>query len=175
VLVRYIKFFCFGLLLFGLPAAMAWITHTNGAGYILFLFALLLIVQIRSIIQGMQNSQWPITEGLIVDSHKVLEDIGTGRFSVRVTYKYSVKAKEYLNNTPSLKQDTEMHNLASAEAFLDKYPIGKTVEVYYNPKRPYTSVLETGLGDSTPWFVLVLLIMVMLGAGAWMILSKIIN
>lgn len=176
MLVRYIRFFLFGLLLFGLPAAMAWITHTHGAGYIFFLFALLVIIQIRSIIQGMQNSQWPITEGLIVDSHKFLEDIGTGRYSIRVTYRYFVKAKKYFNNVPSLKQDTEMYDLAAAEAFLDKYPIGKIVEVHYNPKRPHTSVLETGLGDDgTPWFVLVLFIMIMLGAGAWLIMSKIIS
>jgi len=154
---------------------MAWVTHTEGAGFIFFLFILLTITQIRLLIHGKNNPRWSITEGLITDSRKVLTGIQTDRYGARVNYRYSVKGKEYDNNTLSLEQNTEGYNLAAAEAFLEKYPKGKTVEVHYNPKKPGMSVLETGLGDGTPWFLLVLYLMIMFGAGVWMMVSKLIT
>lgn len=169
-----VKICCLFLLFFGFPGVMAWVTHTEGAGFIFFLFIILIITQIRSLIHGKNNSRWPITEGLITDSRKVLEDIQTERYSVRVHYKYSVRGKEYENNTLSLDQTTECYSHAAAIVFLEKYPKGKTVEVYYNPKKPGMSVLETGLGDGWPWAILAFYILILLGTGAWMGVSKLI-
>ena len=88
---------------------------------------------------------WPTTEGKIISNrtvaHRFKKYDGTFYtiFDVYIRYQYKVNGASYsslsinLIDTPSYP-----HSYAS------RYPLGKDVMVYYNPKNPSDAVLEPG-------------------------------
>ena len=76
------------LLVFGLPAAIAWATNTGAAGFAFFLVLSFLLPQVRHIFTPKESTNWPTIQGVIEESY-ILAD-RDGGYSPRVKYTYQV-------------------------------------------------------------------------------------
>jgi hypothetical protein len=95
--------------------------------------------------------RWPSAQGEIVDARVVLQNDNGGRkfFNEVVTYRYHVGGQPYSNNrvrfgfvpTPMSIVPTRESPYATS-SLAARYPQGKSIRVYYNPRRPADSVLH---------------------------------
>jgi hypothetical protein len=65
-----------------------------------------------------------------------------------VNYGYTVNGRSYTGRRISAS-DEYQKNRGSAEDILDRYPVGATVTVFYDPENPATSLLVTGAPGNT--------------------------
>ena len=153
------------LLVFGLPAALAWATNTGVAGFVFFLVAFVLSGQVRHICRAKKSINWPTTPGVIKESF-IRSDDENG-YNPRVRFIYQVNGKEYESSEISTKQRSDTLNRKPAEAIIAQYPEGLEVSVYYDPRDPGYGVLEPGQGVGN-WVVLAILAPCMAASGIWM-------
>ena len=126
---------CFGsfILIFG--AVAAWILYTY--------------FQQRR--EAEESAGWPATQGTIVlstvkvsttrheDDDEIWEEIS---YFPKVQYEYSVMGKTYTGGRIAFGASKGFSSRAAAEKVLERYPVGETVTVYYNPNNPADAVLE---------------------------------
>jgi hypothetical protein len=106
--------------------------------------------------------RWPTVEGEIVDA-RIVQSWGRNDreyLESAVRYRYDVAGQLYSSNrvrfgqlTPNSWIPTRNFPLAAA-ALARRYPRGKQVRVYYNPRRPDRSILYL-TPDFRVWVVLV--------------------
>ena len=105
--------------------------------------------------QGISSTRWPSVQGRVLYSHAR----GGTHPETLLWYEYSVGNRRFVasdyrnggNATPFL---------TVAEAAAKRYPVGRDVPVYYNPRNPQDAVLEPGLwwgNFVAPGFALLLL------------------
>jgi hypothetical protein len=72
-------------------------------------------------------------------------------FNPDVEYVYSAFGNEYksINVTLILKQT---YNAEVAQQWVSQYPVGKQVNVFYNPETPQIAVLEKAFQLEACWF-----------------------
>jgi Protein of unknown function (DUF3592) len=105
--------------------------------------------------QGINSMQWPSVEGRILYSHAR----GGPRPETLLWYEYYVDNRRYLasdyRNSGNLTLFLEI-----ADAAAKRYPVGRAVPVYYNPRNPQDALLEPGLwwGNFVPPALALLLI-----------------
>ena len=100
---------------------------------------------------------WPAAEGVIIDSgvemRSTVTHSGENRktstsYFADIQYEYTVGKKEYFSNRVSLGHYAS-GNQAWVEKIARRYPEGKSIRVYYNPRETHLSVLEQGAPTST--------------------------
>lgn len=106
--------------------------------------------------------RWPTVEGEIIDARVVrtADDDSSRALERLVTYRYQVGGQPYRNNrvrfgpqpTP-YSMVPAFHSNPTVAALAARYPRGKPVRVYYNPRRPEDSVLYL-LPNLAVWVVL---------------------
>jgi hypothetical protein len=121
----------------------------------------------------LNSESWPKTTGKILQS-----SIQPGYFRIgnsfnyvvrpKVVYEYSVGGQKYTSSQLALVQmDSANRQLARSKA--ENYSPGKSVEVYYNPKKPNVASLR--VGDPTkgklPGAIIVFGIFGIVGGGIW--------
>ena len=89
--------------------------------------------------------QGEVTESRVVSDTKRKSD---GRretyYRANVIYRYEIETTEYTCNKVSFGEvSTDRTSLA--HEVVKRYPTGKEVQVYYDPKNPEKAVLETGV------------------------------
>jgi len=98
------------------------------------------------------STSWPSVDGSVISSKVERERTSRrsgGRrrtsttYGAEVRYRYSVDGNEYSSDKVSFG-DYSSSNRARAQGIVDRYPVGKTVQVYYDPNTPETAVLESG-------------------------------
>lgn len=95
------------------------------------------------VFSGLSAKRWPKTDGVITHS-KVTTTRGSSKSSTshaNIKYQYKVNKTVYIGNRVRFVL-LEGGNIAYK--VIAKYPLGKTVKVYYNKSRPADSVLEPG-------------------------------
>ena len=108
---------------------------------------------ISSIRVGIASMGWPDARGSIISSevgeiHSADSGSGTGSttYHPKVIYAYLVDNQKY----ESTRISAFSYGSSSRQRALDitkrKYPVGRNVGVYYNPKYPKIAVLEKGVG-----------------------------
>jgi hypothetical protein len=116
---------------------------------------------ILSTISGSQQKKWPTSAGQVCSTHiqeKHEEVISAERERARVgyipviEYKYTVDGKDHDSTTRS--SIDKQYSRLIAQKIIDRYPIGKSITVYYKPGNPDESVLEPGAGLSGLIFIL---------------------
>lgn len=96
------------------------------------------------------STSWPTTRGVVVASdieRDVSEDHDDRRsvtYHARVTCEYTVAGTIYNCNTVSFGQYGSS-NRNHARQIVNRYPVGKTVDVHYDPEKPASAVLEPGV------------------------------
>ena len=93
------------------------------------------------------SMRWPSVPGRIINSAKIVEHTDAGRLEGGdIAYEYSFGEKNYTSKVIKIGGDmlSRRSKQAPSEAdlLLAKYPIGKVVDVYVNPKHPKVACLE---------------------------------
>jgi hypothetical protein len=92
---------------------------------------------------AISNRTWPTTQGRIrasVLGHYPECEGAPKRYGAHVEYDYRVGDRAFSSTRIAL--DHFDFGLAHTQYVLNKYPVGKPVTVYYDPKHPKVSVLE---------------------------------
>ena len=101
----------------------------------------------RIIMQGRKTLQWPTTQG-VIDTSSLSS--ASDDLLPHITYCYTVKEESYHNTLKFSKDITPTQEFA--KSYLDKFPTGQQVQVYYDPSDPLNATLEPGMGRGD-WLV----------------------
>ena len=120
------------------------------AGFLLMLGAGWLAYQTSDhLAKGHESKNWTGTEGVITKSGKAATYIGT---PLDVQYLFEADGKKLDGGRVFYGGILVLNQLPDdQQAFLKKYPKGKSVIVYYNERNPKESVLEPGMAKYALW------------------------
>ncbi len=126
----------------------------------MYLFALLGLIGIGALAAGLYlrwraaaSRNWPSVMGRVVATQvrvEVLPMESTGdaysRYYPEVEYEYTVDGHTYRSKRIRFGGLPFVYSTdrGEIEAWLAEYPVGKKVQVYYNPQHPSEAVLEPG-------------------------------
>ena len=120
---------------------------------------------------------WPSVTGTITASRYQESPVGTAdgdehvHYFANVAYRYVVDDKPYNCERIAFHGIDPHTRLLAVQAIVDRYPVGATVPVHYNPDAPGEAVLEVrNPGLATPVLVTVFGLL-MLVAGVWMVVG----
>ena len=120
-----------------------------GLAVMIVLFALCLPRYYRE----MGSANWPATPGTIMETNLV------HAYSARkfdgylpgLQYIYRVDGRTYVGSRIDFHTQDHIYAKEYAQSWLFKYPPGKAVRVYYNPKDPRITILEPGIKSAQRW------------------------
>jgi hypothetical protein len=113
--------------------------------------ALILFGAVYKSLQVRVASRWPSAPGKVVVSSSQVRDVRVldasredgfrieQRNFANIVYEYSVRGESLSNNRVSIDEDRGNFGIAEIIA---RYPVGRDVAVYYNPRHPREAVLE---------------------------------
>lgn len=116
---------------------------------LMFIGAYILYFGCWELLRANQSRTWPTAQGLIQNSS--MERGGKGEYWARVTYDFTVNATAF-HGTRVAFGDYGSSVSSHAQDIVNRYPKGKTVTVYYNPRNPQMCLLEPGVKVQA-WFV----------------------
>jgi hypothetical protein len=106
------------------------------------------------ILKGYKSRSWPTASGTVLDSemeaHQSRDEDGDIRttYGATIQYKYIVDGQEFQGNRRTFS-NVRTSSVRNTEKILERYPPGSSVDVFYDPDDPSSSVLEPGVGAST--------------------------
>jgi len=104
-----------------------------------------------------QSPAWPVTEGTVEESKVVVKTSGGRRGTTSVfwefEYTYFVDGEIYFAKGNTLRFGKIFYGRDESYDFKKRFPKGKTLNVYYNPKKPSQSILEPGFNKSLERFM----------------------
>ena len=114
--------------------------------------------------QSQRRSQWPQAAGRIEESAPGAEQ---NDLLPHILYAYQVDGRDYRQ---VFQFPSGTHPLPEfTQSYLDKYPVGAPVRVYYDPQAPQHSTLEPSTqGD---WLILLLGMLMVLGSVVALVVS----
>jgi len=87
---------------------------------------------------------WPQASGKIVESRADIQGVGDDfTKKARIVYSYEV------NGTPFNGSRLGGTGMQTPDMLVKKYPVGATVQVFFDPADPASAVLERGAGRET--------------------------
>lgn len=78
---------------------------------------------------------------------------------------YNVDGVRYSSKRVKAGINFSTSSLASAEKTVNKYPVGREIRVYYNPRSPKKSFLETGVNQMLLVTFFISLFIIVIGLG----------
>jgi len=97
---------------------------------------------------AMESKNWPSAGGRITISgvsENYDSDNNSVTYNAKVAYNYTVNGLSYTGSTVAFG-DYSSSDPSHAGSIVSRYPVGKSIKVYYDPDNPKTSVLEPGAG-----------------------------
>jgi hypothetical protein len=122
------------------------------AAVCLLLTLALLLVYRRLRIKALVSANWPTASGTVTGSglDKQTDSEGGPTYAAVVRYTYAVGGKEYRGDRLGWGgRNYTTHEKATAVAA--RYPVGQAVQVYYDPQRPETALLEPAFKGGMSW------------------------
>lgn len=111
---------------------------------------------IRVLKQSRIASAWPTVDGVVTESEPESEH---DELLPHIRFEYRVN-DQALSNTIKFPPDTNPLP-EFARSYIEKFPVGQNVQVYYNPENPSDSTLEPSLqGD---WMILAMGLLMAVG------------
>jgi hypothetical protein len=92
-------------------------------------------------------SNWEVTQGTITKSN--VKPAGVA-FIPDIEYQYFVVGVEYKGTVVTVPPDI-IYDVKVAQGLIEEYPVGKKVEVFYNPEIHRVAVLEKESSTSVLW------------------------
>jgi hypothetical protein len=140
------------------PGRAPFVTAAGGFGLVVLLFGLAFLHHVR------QASRWPVTTGRIVASgveayrdwrENTSDSTRRQRYyKPSVRYAYEVNGRRYSGDRLTLGMVMSASLPGFAKRTAARYPVGKEVEVYYDPQSPGESVLH----PHSRWHYLIFLV-----------------
>jgi len=118
----------------------------------LFFFSGVLVTLwgIRVIVQARKTLKWPFVGGKIEES-KI--NFGAGDLLPHIVFSYRVGEHDYRQKMKFPADITPSQEFA--KSYVDKYPVGFLVQVFYDSENPETATLEPGPAEGD-WLILVI-------------------
>lgn len=98
-------------------------------------------------IKVQKSMSWPSTQGEILQSEVIQK--GSGGYSAtstvyqaKIRYQYYVRGRRYKSDKIGIGGNVSTGSKGRAETTVRLYPVGATVDVYYNPENPKEVCLE---------------------------------
>jgi hypothetical protein len=92
-----------------------------------------------------RSKEWPTVVGVVERSEVVTRRDKDGTmYSADVAYKYEVDQREYRSSNVSFGGGFSSSSSGWANKLVNRYPVGKEIDVHYDPEEPGNSVLEPG-------------------------------
>jgi hypothetical protein len=152
----------------GEQALIAWVSGGFGV--------LLLLLVVSALREAVAMKRWPVAKGRIlsstVEQYRAIAgagDFGSTRTRLTlyrpvVAYEYEAAGQRFKGNRIAQSPEFNRGVPIFAEKTVQRYPVGSTVDVRFNPKRPSESVLEPRVPAG--WiFVLVIAVALLALAG----------
>jgi hypothetical protein len=118
-------------------------------GLFIVVGAVLICVGFWNVVRSVRSEFWPTAEGVILsakmESHRGQK--GGTTYSASMGYDYVVAGSHYDGSRFAIGAMSASGQYA--QGILDRYPVGKKVQVYYSPGDPQDSVLEPGIHGGT--------------------------
>jgi hypothetical protein len=131
-------------------------------GFFLLLFAgvgiWLILRSVRERKKVGESANWPSVTGVITDSSinkniSASEDDNIPSYSPSISYSYQIGGKDY-ESKRLMFGAKQSGSYKSAAAVADRYPVGASTPVFYNPADPAEVVLERQSKSSTVALIL---------------------
>ncbi|WP_455218809.1 DUF3592 domain-containing protein [Kaarinaea lacus] len=106
---------------------------------------------LRVIVVARKTLQWPFVAGIIEESKVSSKSTEGYDLLPYIKYSYSVEQQTFRQLMKFSGDVTPTQEFA--KSYIDKYPVGTSVQVYYNPADPERSTLEPGPGKGD-WLIL---------------------
>ncbi len=131
-------------------------------GYIIAIgiSAVILIKFGSDIFKAQKSRSWPTAPGTVLgsrmESSQSRDEDGDIRttYGATIQYKYLVDGQEFQGDRRTFS-NVRTSSVRNTQKILARYPSGGSVDVYYDPDDPSSSVLEPGVGASTYILLLV--------------------
>ena len=131
-------------------------------GYIIAIgiSAVILIYIGSDILKAQKSRSWPTASGTVQDSgmesHQSRDEDGDIKttYGATIQYKYTVDGQEFVGDRRTFS-NVRTSSVRNTEKILERYPLGSSVDVFYDPDDPSSSVLEPGVGAATYILLLV--------------------
>ncbi len=120
------------------------------------------------ITQAKKSAGWPFVTGTVIKSekekHTTTEDTKSNKKNVTyylamITYEYQIDGNTHTSDRVAFGGRDRNQTVE----YLNKYPAGKSVAVYYDPDRPEEAVLEKGLKKKSYTIPIVGAVFIILG------------
>jgi hypothetical protein len=126
----------------------------------LVLGLIFLAIGVQSMVYGAHIIQdaraslsWPTVRGQVTESTVSTDDSdGFIEYRASVTYEYAANGRQYVGGRISFL-DESFPDPEPARDEAAQYPVGASVNVYYNPEDPSSAVLEPGASQIGLWTV----------------------
>ena len=99
------------------------------------------------IVKARKTQQWPNVTGVIVESNF---DTDNSDLLPQIAYSYIVGGQSYRRSMEFSADISPTQEFSTS--YVEKYPLGTKVQVYYHPDNPQRATLEPGLGKGD-WLV----------------------
>lgn len=103
-----------------------------------------------------ESARWSTTQGEITKSDLRREasiESTNSLYYPDVEYKYEFLDTEYIGQRISFGGETGYSMRSKTEEILEKYPVGQSMTVYYDPNEPEEAVLERNMGTGGKLFM----------------------
>jgi len=116
----------------------------GGLASVAFLWAGVAILawDIGKLQQAQHSREWPRVEGTVTESHI---DDREREHRPLVEYTYTVAGTPFTSRQISFDVFDKPGGVGRIESIVARYPVGRKVTVYHDPKKPATAVLEPGV------------------------------
>lgn len=99
------------------------------------------------------SAGWPRVEGRVVRSEKKVEHTDSGKLeNADIAYEYDFGGRSYTSRVVKIGGDLltppSKRSPSEADLLLAKYPVGRVVDVYVNPRHPKVACLERAGGET---------------------------
>ena len=146
---------------------------------LLIIGIILFFVSIFMIMAGAQSNSWAATDGIVTSTsirEKYDSDDGDYTYYPEITYSFQVDGKTYTGDRwdpTGIQSGSSIRS--SAQNKIDKYPVGSTVTVYYDPNNPNKNALTKGVNGIAIIMLVISIIMVVIGIVILAVLGKILS
>ena len=116
------------------------IIFTLAGGLLFYFFGL------PSLKYAYESKSWPMTSGTITKSEvdSWMKD-GKTQYGAVIKYTYQLEGKEHISYTIGVNSSSSNSNMSAVKKLVQEYPVGKTVDVFYDPELPDSAALIPGV------------------------------
>jgi len=92
------------------------------------------------------SKSWPTVQGIVTRSEiDVWSSDGRTHYEPKIAYNYIVDGKKYTSSQIKAGDPVPDNNVTNAKRLQAEYPVGKSVDVFYDPEVPSSSALRPGI------------------------------